>query len=144
MFWPRVRARALRAPVFLSSLPPQKGRCAPPPHRPSQLRCFLFDLPKYIKIHKVLTCEEYRAVSGVFQNIDPHPLSTQRVCPPAAQKAGGTHSPGIEGVGVNILEDARHWIGLLQYYLSTIKSIELEPPTSRAFFFPLDHGGCEI
>ncbi len=29
-FWPRVRARALRAPVFLSSLPPPKGRCAPP------------------------------------------------------------------------------------------------------------------
>jgi hypothetical protein len=33
-FWPRMRARALRAPVFLSSLPPQTGRCAPPPaHR---------------------------------------------------------------------------------------------------------------
>ena len=30
-FWPRVRARALRAPVFLGSL-----------LRPSQLRCFLF------------------------------------------------------------------------------------------------------
>ncbi len=30
-FWPRVRASALRAPVFLSSLPPQTGRCAPPP-----------------------------------------------------------------------------------------------------------------
>ncbi len=26
--------------------------------------------------HKVLTYEEYRSVSGVFQNIDPHPLST--------------------------------------------------------------------
>ncbi len=33
-FWPRVRARALRAPVFLGSLPCQRGRCAPPPaHR---------------------------------------------------------------------------------------------------------------
>jgi hypothetical protein len=31
-FWPRVRARALRAPVFLGSLPRQTGRCAPPPH----------------------------------------------------------------------------------------------------------------
>jgi hypothetical protein len=30
-FWPRVRARALRAPVFLGSLTRQKGRCAPPP-----------------------------------------------------------------------------------------------------------------
>ncbi len=34
-FWPRVRARALRAPVFLGSLPRPTGR-AP---RPSQLRC---------------------------------------------------------------------------------------------------------
>jgi hypothetical protein len=53
-FWPRVRARALRAPVFLSSLPPKRGAAlrAPPypsiaamkyevpnhPPRPSQLR----------------------------------------------------------------------------------------------------------
>jgi hypothetical protein len=37
-FWPRVRARALSAPVFLGSLTRQMGRCAPPP-RPSQLRC---------------------------------------------------------------------------------------------------------
>jgi hypothetical protein len=32
-FLPRVRARALRAPVFLGSLPRQKGHCAPPTHR---------------------------------------------------------------------------------------------------------------
>jgi hypothetical protein len=43
--------------------------------------------------------------------LTPHPLSTQRVCPSPAPK--GTHSPG--GEGVNILEDARHWICLLQY-----------------------------
>ncbi len=30
-FWPRVRARALRAPVFLGLLTCQTGRCAPPP-----------------------------------------------------------------------------------------------------------------
>jgi hypothetical protein len=59
--------------------------------------------------HKVLTYVEYRAVSGVFQNIDPPtPLSTQRVLPPH-QRPGGTHSPGGEGGGgLNILEDARH------------------------------------
>ena len=28
-FWPRVRARALRAPVFLSSLTCKAGRCSP-------------------------------------------------------------------------------------------------------------------
>jgi hypothetical protein len=49
--------------------------------------------------HKVLTYLEYRAVSGVFRTIDPPPLSTQRVCPPPAPKAGDTHSPGGEGVG---------------------------------------------
>ncbi len=38
-----MRARALRAPVFLGSLPRQTGRCAPPT-RPSQLRCFCFFL----------------------------------------------------------------------------------------------------
>jgi hypothetical protein len=30
-FWPRMRARALRAPVFLGSFTHQTGRCAPPP-----------------------------------------------------------------------------------------------------------------
>jgi hypothetical protein len=41
-FWPRVRARALRAPVFLSSFPPQSGRCAPPPaHRIAALLILL-------------------------------------------------------------------------------------------------------
>jgi hypothetical protein len=38
-FWPRVRARALRAPVFLGSWRRQRALRAP---RPSQLRCFLF------------------------------------------------------------------------------------------------------
>jgi hypothetical protein len=41
----------------------------------------------------------------------------------ARTKGGGTHSPGGEGGGgVNILEDARHRIGFLQYNLSTIQS----------------------
>jgi hypothetical protein len=69
-FWPRVRARALCAPVFLGSLPRKTRRCAPP--RPSQLRCFLFDPQKYLH------------------------------------------------------------------------SFELGPPTSRDFFYPLDHRGYEI
>jgi hypothetical protein len=33
---------------------------------------------------------------------------------------GGGYTQGGEGVGVNIWEDARHWIGLLQYNLSTV------------------------
>jgi len=37
--------------------------------------------------------------------------------PPLHQRQGGTHSPagGEVGWGVNILEDSRHWIGLLQF-----------------------------
>jgi hypothetical protein len=42
-------------------------------------------------------------MSGVFQNIDPPTPS-----PPSECGGGGTHSPGGEGVGVNILENARH------------------------------------
>ncbi len=48
--------------------------------------------------------------------LTPHPLSTQRVSSPHQRRGGGgTHSPGGEGVGVNISEDARHWVVLLQY-----------------------------
>jgi hypothetical protein len=39
-------------------------------------------------VHKVLTCVEYRAVSGVFKNIDLPPFSTLRVCPPPYQRRG--------------------------------------------------------
>jgi hypothetical protein len=62
---------------------------------------------------------KYR-VQSVFQTIDPPPPSppNEFVLPPHKKKAGGgggTYSPGSEGGGrVNILEDARHWIGLLQ------------------------------
>jgi hypothetical protein len=62
--------------------------------------------------HKVLTYVEYRAVSGVFQNIDPPPpLHPASVSSPRT-KGGGvhTHRAGGGGWGVNILEDARHWI----------------------------------
>ncbi len=54
---------------------------------------------------KVPTYIEQRAVCGVFRSFDfdppppPHPISTQRVCPSPAPKAGGTHSLGGEGGG---------------------------------------------
>jgi hypothetical protein len=68
---------------------------------------------------KVLTYIGYRAVSGVFRSelLTLPPLYPQRVCPHPAPKAGGggTYSPGGKGVGFSISEDARHWIGLLQY-----------------------------
>jgi hypothetical protein len=51
--------------------------------------------------HKILTYVEYRAVSGVFQFIDPPPtLHPASVSSPAPKAGGwGTHSPGGEGVG---------------------------------------------
>ena len=45
--------------------------------------------------------------------LTPIPLSPRRVCPPPATKAGGTHTLAGRW-GVNILEDVRHRIGLLQ------------------------------
>jgi hypothetical protein len=72
--------------------------------------------------HKVHTYIEYRAVSGVFRTIDPpHPLSTQRLCPPPAPK--GYTRRAVLGWGVNILEDARHWSGLLQYNPSMMAEV---------------------
>ncbi len=69
--------------------------------------------------HKVLTYVEYRAVSGVFQNI----YSTQQVCPHPAPKAGGKHSPGVEGGGGSIFWKT-HDIGLASY---TVNSLWFSP-----------------
>jgi hypothetical protein len=71
--------------------------------------------------HKVLTYIEYRAVSGVFPTIDPPPpLHPASVSSPAP-KAGEVHTRrAVRGWGVNISEDARHLIGLLQYNPSTV------------------------
>ncbi len=50
--------------------------------------------------HKVLTCIEYRAVSGVDT---PHPFSPQRVCPPPPPSTKHTRR-AVRGWGVNISE----------------------------------------
>ncbi len=62
--------------------------------------------------HKVLTYVEYSAVSGVFQNIDP-PLNPASVSSPCSKGGGADTRRAVRGRGVNILKDARHWIGLL-------------------------------
>jgi hypothetical protein len=53
-------------------------------------------------------------MSLIFQNIDPPPLRPASVNPPPL--LGGTHAfVGAErGMGVNVLEDERHRIALLQ------------------------------
>jgi hypothetical protein len=99
----------------------------------------------YTYSHKVLTYEEYRAVTGVFQNIDPHPLSTQRVCPPPAPKAGGVHTRrAVRGWRVKILQDARHRIGLLQYHLSTLTAMRSLLKYDSPVVFQLKRSGLCI
>ncbi len=94
---------------------------------------------------------EYRAVSDVFQNIDlPTPFPSECVLP-LHQRRGVHTRRAVRGWGVNILEDARHWIGLLQYNPSTVNSIHrvsqclslrrnwvppLPPPASECGSFP--------
>ncbi len=65
---------------------------------------------------------EIGAVSGVFQNIDPPPPSHPASVSSPRTKGGGYTLAGRwgGGGGVNILEDARHWIGLLQFNLSMV------------------------
>ncbi len=66
--------------------------------------------------HKILTYLEYRAVSGVFRTIDPPSPSPPSECVLTPhQRRGYTLAGRWRGGGVNISEDARHWIGLLHY-----------------------------
>ncbi len=70
--------------------------------------------------HKVLTYVEYRNVSGVFQNIDPHPpLHPASVSFPRT-KGGGTHSPGGEGRGGSIFWKTPD-IGLACYSIISLR-----------------------
>jgi hypothetical protein len=68
-------------------------------------------IPHTLK-HKVLTYKEYRAVSGVFRTIDLPTPSPPSECVLRRTKGGAIHTRrAVRGWGVNILEDARHWIG---------------------------------
>ncbi len=58
-------------------------------------------------LRKILTYKEYRAVTGVFRTFDPAPP---------------LHPASVSSPRKNSSEDARHWIGLLQYNLSTLHS----------------------
>ncbi len=54
--------------------------------------------------------------------LTPHPRTTRRVCTPCLWGGRRTHSLGGEGVGVNILEDARHSsvLYICKYFESSI------------------------
>ncbi len=62
-FWTRVRARALRAPVFLGSLLRPTGRCAP--LHPSQLRCSPQTKKNYFQKQNVSLQPQTRAARGI-------------------------------------------------------------------------------
>jgi hypothetical protein len=69
-FWPRVRARALRAPVFWNSLRRQTGRCAP--HPPIAASLLLIRPPTINKIHRTRAAR----VKGFFlSTVPPRPES---------------------------------------------------------------------
>jgi hypothetical protein len=95
----------------------------------------------------------YRVQSSVWRlpNIDPPPpLHPASVSSPRTKGGGeggyGTHSPGGEGVGVNISEDARHWIGLLQYNPSTVyvnQSLQSAKETRTIYEYLSDFFGHE-
>ncbi len=66
-------------------------------------------------------------MSEVLRTIDPPPtLSPPSECVlPPHQRRGDTHSRAVRGWGINISEDAIHWIGLLQYNPFTYKTKSL-------------------
>ncbi len=153
-FWPRVRARALRAPVFLSSFP--KRGAAPPP-RPSQLRCFLFDLQIYVKSTKYLHMKSTELCLASSKILTPQPLSTQRVCPPPVPKAGeytharkwgsgrsifwktldiGLASYSIISLRYNLsnLDRPRQWLFSFHWTTEVVKyEVPCPPPPHRSF-----------
>ncbi len=90
-------------------------------------------------IHKVLTDVEYRAVSDVFQNIDPPPPSPPSECVlPPHQRRRSKHSPGGEGDGWSIFWKTPA-IGLASYnnlsaMLSVTSSVSQKAPLYKPVF----------
>jgi hypothetical protein len=78
--------------------------------------CLLYFIPKSTYIN--------RALSSVFRIFDPLPLLPLASVAFPRTKGGGLHTRRVvRGWGINIFnisEDARHWIGLLQYNPSTL------------------------
>jgi hypothetical protein len=96
----------------------------------------------YHRMHKVLAYIEYRAVSGVFRTIDPPPPLPLASAFSPRTKGGGVHNRrGLKGCGVNISEDARHWISLLQYNPSTIACLSSQRMPDNFIYL---HSSCLV
>jgi hypothetical protein len=71
--------------------------------------------------HKVLTYVEYRAVSRVFQNIDPPPLSPPRECVLPPHQRRGVHSRrAVRGWGGGSIFWKTRDIGLASYSIISL------------------------
>ncbi len=66
-------------------------------------------------------CRVQSCVSRLPKHWPTTPLSTQRVCPPPAPKAGGSHSPGGEGGGGSTFWET-HDIGLASYTIVSLRA----------------------
>ncbi len=108
----------------------QKGCCtATPPiavvaqlHSVGCLSLRLHKMYLAFQPQSIYICRVQSSVLRLPKYWPPTPRPSECVLPPY-QRLGGTHSPGREGVvWVNILEDARHWIGLLQFNPSTVST----------------------
>ncbi len=85
--------------------------------------CFASAGDQEHQVHKELTYKEYRSVYGVFRTIDPpSPLPLASVSSPRT-KGGGYTLARRWGGGGQYFGRRQHWIGLLQYNPSTIRSI---------------------
>ncbi len=67
-----------------------------------------------LKRNKLLNLSTEQCLASSANYLPPTP-SPPSECVLPGTKGGGYTSPGGEGMGGNIWEDARHWIGLLQY-----------------------------
>ncbi len=125
-----MRARALRAPVFLGSLPRQTGRCAPPTHHsfaafssysknknnlPSCPREEPFSFNSTTEAREYSECKAFYPVVRIGS---PHPLNCKRVWLPPLDPRGKTHLHPDEGVGEN---QFRRW-GIHTYILPPLTS----------------------
>ncbi len=64
-------------------------------------------------------------MSGIYRTIDPLPPLHPAIVSSLRTKGGGLNTRrAVRGWGVNISEDARHWIGLLWYNPSTVESMK--------------------
>jgi hypothetical protein len=84
-------------------------------------------------------------MSGVFRNIDPHPLTARRVC---TFGAGGEHTRWVErGWGVNSSEDARHcsvlYIHVCKYFVLPPLSFQPPLPLTQRLIRPIKEPGSQ-